>query len=77
MRQKESPFYRFLIRARIFKRLRSPGIDSKESIPPSNITLFVVTAPRLHKLMESIPWNRFLGSLNVYSLGLSVYYLVA
>jgi hypothetical protein len=26
---------------------------------------------RLHRLLESIPWNRFLGSLNVYKLGLS------
>ncbi len=26
---------------------------------------------RLHRLLESIPWNRFLGSLNVYKFGLS------
>jgi hypothetical protein len=25
---------------------------------------------RLHRLAESIPWNRFLGSLNVYKFGL-------
>jgi hypothetical protein len=25
---------------------------------------------RLHKLAESIPWNRFLGSLNLYKFGL-------
>jgi hypothetical protein len=24
---------------------------------------------RLHKLVESMPWNRFLGSLNVYKFG--------
>jgi hypothetical protein len=24
----------------------------------------------LHRLAESIPWNRFLGSLNVYKFGL-------
>jgi hypothetical protein len=40
--------------ARICKRLRSPGIDTG----------------RLHRLAESIPWNRFLGSLNVYKFGL-------
>jgi hypothetical protein len=38
-----------LPRARIYKRLRIPGIDSKDSIPPayawrSDITLFVVPA---------------------------------
>ncbi len=27
-------------------------------------------AARLHRLAESIPWNGFLGSLNVYNLGL-------
>jgi hypothetical protein len=41
-------------RAPICKRLRGPGIQSD----------------RLHGLAESFPWNRFLGSLNVYKLGL-------
>jgi hypothetical protein len=27
---------------------------------------------RLHRLAESIPWNRFLGSMNVYKYGLSI-----
>ncbi len=53
-------------RARICKCLRSPGIDSNESILPAHI----LTA-RLHRLAESIPWNPFLGSLNVYKFGLS------
>jgi hypothetical protein len=47
---------------RICKRLRGPGIDSKESIPPTNVAWravssnrFVVSAPQER--------NRFLGSL--------------
>jgi hypothetical protein len=59
------------LRARIFKCLRSPGTDSKKSIPTAyvarragTITLFV------YRLEESIPWSRFLGSLNVYKFGL-------
>ncbi len=54
-------------RAQIYKRSRSPEIDSKESIPPTGValradtkTLFVVPASQ-----NSIPRNRFLGSLNV------------
>jgi hypothetical protein len=42
-------------RARICKRLRSPAVDSAS----------------LCSLAELIPWNRFLGSLNVYKFGLS------
>ncbi len=34
-------------------------------------TLFVVPARRLYRLAESIPQNRFLGSLNVYKYGRS------
>ncbi len=34
------------------------------------ITLFDVYWPRLFRLAESISWNRFLGSLNVYKFGL-------
>ena len=44
------------IRARICKRLKSPEIDSA----------------RLHRVAESIPWNRFLSSLKVYKFGLWV-----
>ncbi len=44
---------REIYRARICKTLRSPKID----------------IARLHRLAESIPWNRFLGSLNVYNSG--------
>jgi hypothetical protein len=35
-------------------------------------TLFDVRPARLHRLAESIPWNQFLGSLNVYTFGLSM-----
>jgi hypothetical protein len=57
-------------RARIFKLLRSPRINYNwEPIPPAYVakrtgttTLFVVPASQV---MESIPWNRSLGSLNV------------
>ncbi len=41
-------------RAPICKRFRSPGINSA----------------RLRRLAESIPWNRFLGSITVYKFGL-------
>jgi hypothetical protein len=41
-------------RSPICKRLRSPRIDSA----------------RLQRLAEPFPWNRFLGSLNVYKFGL-------
>ncbi len=44
----------FIARSLIFKRLSSPGIDSAS----------------VCSLAELIPWNRFLGSLNVYEFGL-------
>jgi hypothetical protein len=101
-------------RARIFEHLWSPGIDSKESIPPAYVAwragtinlFYLVPSPhrlfknsssapydyekawdgifeqsmgarnqvgiglsyrpaRLHRLAEFIPWNRFLGSIQV------------
>ncbi len=55
--------------ARMCKRLRSPGIDSFLGGPVRQIGLSYRTA-RLHRLAESIPWNRFLGSLFVYKFGL-------
>ncbi len=65
--------------------LWSPGIDSKETIPPAYVAWrpgagifkesmgarnrggigFSYRPARLHRLAEFIPWNRFLGSLNV------------
>jgi hypothetical protein len=49
--------------------LRSRGIDSQPGGSGTK-TLFVVPArARLHKLAETIPRNRFLGSLNVYKYG--------
>ncbi len=75
-RRTKPNFYRAEPWARIFKRLRCPRIDSKASILPAyvawragTITLFVAPA-RLQRLAESIPWNRFLGPLNVYKYGL-------
>ncbi len=41
--------------------LRSPWIDSQPSL--------TYRPDRLHRLAESIPWNRFLCSLNVYKYG--------
>jgi hypothetical protein len=38
-------------------------------IPPAYLGLSYRPA-RLHRLVESIPWNRFLSSLNVYKFGL-------
>ncbi len=49
--------------------LRSPGIDSQPGGHCDN--LFVVTASQsTYRLTESIPRNRFLGSLSVYKYGL-------
>ncbi len=59
-------------RVRICKRLRSPGIDSKESIP----TAYGVAGWYDNHICRPGPpgligWrNRFLGSLNVYKFGL-------
>ncbi len=66
-------------RAWICKCLRRPGTDSKESIPPVNVAWQAGTSNRVVvqarqatycRLTESIPWNRFLGSLIVYKFGL-------
>jgi hypothetical protein len=50
-------------------RVKSPGIDSKPGGPVRQPCLTYWPA-RLHRLAESIPRNRFLGSLNVYKFGL-------
>ncbi len=49
--------------------LRSPGIDSQPGGPVWQPCLTYRPA-RLHRLTESIPRNRFLGSINVYKYGL-------
>jgi hypothetical protein len=69
----------------IFKLLRSPGINSKESIPPAYVAwragagIFKKSMGArhrvgiglsywpagLHRLAELMPWNQFLGSINV------------
>jgi hypothetical protein len=59
-----------IYRAGICKCLRSPGIDSQHGGPVRQPYLTHRPA-RLHRLAESIPQNRFLGSLNVYKFGLS------
>jgi hypothetical protein len=56
-------------RARICKRFRSPGMPDFVAWSASMSKRVVVQAARLHRLAESIPWNRFLGSLNVYKFG--------
>ncbi len=49
-------------RAQICKRFRSPGIDSKESIPPTYVAWRAGTSNRIvvHARQDG---NRFLGSL--------------
>jgi hypothetical protein len=42
-------------RARICKRLRSPGIDYKESISSAYVAWRAGTTNRLHRLAESFP----------------------
>jgi hypothetical protein len=49
----------FVTRVRISKRLRSPGSDSKESVPPACVAWRAGT-------------NRYLGSLKVYKFGLCI-----
>jgi hypothetical protein len=50
----------------ICKRLRRPGIDSASLYRLADR----YRAARQHRLVESIPWNRFLDSYNVYKFGL-------
>ncbi len=50
--------------------LRSPGIDSQHGGPVRQLYLTHRPA-RLHRLAESVPCNRFLGSLNGYKFGLT------
>jgi hypothetical protein len=48
---------------------RSPGIDSQPGGPVQKPYLTYRPA-RLHRLAESVSWNRFLGSLNINKFGL-------
>jgi hypothetical protein len=48
--------------------LQSPGIDSQPGGPVRQPYLAYRPA-RLHRMAESIPRNRFLGSINVYKYG--------
>ncbi len=50
--------------------LSSPGIDPQPDRPVRQL-YFSYRPVWLHRLAESIPRNRFLGSLNVYKYGLS------
>jgi hypothetical protein len=58
-------------RARICKRLRSPDPPAFVAGPVQQIGLSYLPA-RLHMLAESMPWNRFLNTLNVFNFGLRV-----
>jgi hypothetical protein len=53
-------------RARICKPFKEP----RNRFPARRAGTTTHRPARLHKLAESIPWNRFLGSLNVYIYGL-------
>jgi hypothetical protein len=53
----------------VCKRWRSPGIDS------TSLCSLGAGATILHRLDEPIPWNRFLGSFNVYKFGPWIYAL--
>ncbi len=59
----------FLPEPKFVNLLRSPGIDSQPGGPVRQPYLTYRPA-RLHRLAESIPWNRFLGFFNVYKYGL-------
>ncbi len=52
--------------------LRRPGIDSQPGGPVRQP--YMTYRPfRLHRLAKSIPWNRFVDSLNVHKLGLKTF----
>jgi hypothetical protein len=65
-------------RARICKRLRRPGIDSEDSIPPAYVAWRVGTTKRV-VVPARQAGNRFLGSLKglqIRALG-SFFYLLS
>jgi hypothetical protein len=67
-----------LIRARICKRLRSPGIDSNESIPPAYVAWRAGTSNRA-VVSARQAGNRFLGSLKdlkIRALGINLIVLL-
>jgi hypothetical protein len=47
-------------RARIYKRLRRPGIDSEDSIPPAYVAWRAGTTNRV-AVPARQAWNRFMG----------------
>ncbi len=61
------------VRAQFCKRVRSPGIHRQPlqpRLPDDNpISLFDVLARQVTQLAKLIPWDRFLGSLNIYKFG--------
>jgi len=59
-----------IIKGRICKRLRSPGIDSYVAWRAGTTNRIMYRPARVHRLAETIPRNQFLGSLNVYKFGL-------
>ncbi len=62
--------YMYMYTEPVFVNLvRSPGIDS-HPCGPERQSHFSYRPARIHRLAESIPRNRFLGSLNVYKYGL-------
>jgi hypothetical protein len=61
-------------RAHICKPFKEPGIDSQPGGPVWQPYLLYWLA-RLHRLAESIPRNRLLGSLKVYKYGLRLHWL--
>ncbi len=56
--------------------LRSPGIGFQPGRRPLRQPYLTYRPAKLHRLAESIPWNRFLGSLNVYKFGLWILYII-
>jgi hypothetical protein len=59
-----------LFRARICKPFKEPR-NRFSAWRAGTTTLFVVPACQAtYRIAESIPWNRFLGSINVYKYGL-------
>jgi hypothetical protein len=59
-------------RARICKPFKEPRNRFPSWRPGTTTPFDVYRAARLHRLEESISWNRFLGSVNVYKYGLGI-----
>jgi hypothetical protein len=74
--KKRSEFYADTIHSEpeFVNFLKSPGIDSHPCGGPLRQPYLTDWPAWLHRRVESIPWNRFLGSLNIHKYGRGVFF---